>query len=341
MSHPVILDFNSLARRCCAASALEDLKTGAKPTGGIYGTLSMLTTLLNSGEVDADRIIACVDCGVPAFRMSCIPAYKANREEKRKMMTPEDEAQVYGQLDDLLEILPLLGVTILRYEDMEADDIVAACTRVFAAEGEAPLIVTGDKDLYQLLNVSVLTRLYDLNAKKFYTAHTAHEDYRVPISCWILYKALQGDKSDNIDGVAGIGPAIAAGLIEAASTMYNERTGGKLFEYLSPGDQLRELRNIIEDGPVGSRKKYMAAFLVEYPRLCNVIAGIDLSESFGGTRSLRQTIMEDNRGVDVMRFLGRCKALQFESVLGNPKKWTAPFILAKKRRDTKPVNPLA
>jgi len=341
--HPVIIDLNSLARRAIAASALEDLRTGAKPAGGIYGTLSMLLNILNQPDISADYIVACMDDGIPPWRLEALPEYKAHREDKRRMLTPEQQESVYTQLEDIRQLLPLLGVRVLRYEDREADDVVAAACRVFIGRGavgpgSAPLVISGDRDLYQVMNYGQGVRVWDLGKKTAMTPAATKEVFGVPVQCWILYKALQGDASDNITGVPGIGEKTAAALIEAVSDLYTENTGGGMYTMLTPSEQLRQMLNIVEDAPASARKKYMNALLEQRQHLHTVLKAIDLTASFGPVGRFTESLLAPTPEIVVKDFLRYCRDLSFASVITDPKKWTRPYLTAEKFRASRPYD---
>jgi len=318
-ARPVIIDANSLIIRNVMASALSDLKADGTYTGGIYGSLNMLRSLLLMPEMDAGRIVAFFDCGVPARRLRLLPGYKGERKERRELLPEEEKEKAFAQIDRCWELFPLLGVTCLAYKDREADDGVAATARLWG--DEAPAVITSDRDLYQ--TVLFGAEVWDLGAKCWVTADGFVDVTGVHPKHYILYRTLVGDKSDSVEGVPGCGEKRALGLINELEDEYPGVMGLR-----EPTQQLDMLCGYIRTR--GACRKYEEALLAAHLRLRRVIPGIDLRASFGPTQGL-SAALEDAPALRPKDFLRACAALEMGSILGDPERYLTPFREAERR----------
>jgi len=316
MSTPVIIDANSLIKRCIMASALEDLKAGEVWTGGVYGTLTMLRTFLDDPDLEPGPIYAFFDNGTPENRLALIPYYKEGRVEKRKLLTDEEKVRAFTQMHLARLMLEKLGVLCVAYRDREADDAVAAAVRVLAAEGYESVVWSSDTDLLQ--TVSMGARVY--NGSRWITSENFEDEIGVPIETYNLYKVLVGKPSDSIPGAAGVGPKRGAEIIEEMKAN---------LVYLSPVDQLTTIRKALADKK--KLRKFEQSIIDDLERLKDVALGKDLSNSFGGTDGLRRRMAEHKPEVRRMDFLRFCKKLKFASVTGSPNQYLRPFEDAARR----------
>lgn len=203
----LVLDGNSILNRAFYGIRLLTTKEGLF-TNAIYGFLTMLQKLKN--ETSPEAVAIAFDMRAPTFRHQEYAGYKAQRKGM-----PEELAQ---QLPNLKELLRLLGYRLVECEGFEADDILGTLARKCQQEGYECIIATGDRDSLQLVCPQVSVRLA---ATKFgqpqvtvYDEAKIMEDYGVTPKQLIDIKAIQGDSSDNIPGVAGIGPKGAGELIQ-------------------------------------------------------------------------------------------------------------------------------
>lgn len=203
----LVLDGNSIFNRAFYGIKLLTTKDGTF-TNAIYGFLTMLYKIKE--DTNPDAVAVAFDMRAPTFRHKEYDGYKA----QRRGMPPE----LAQQLPILKELLTLLGYQIVECEGYEADDILGTLARVCTEEGHECVLATGDRDSLQLVNPSVTVRLA---ATKFgqpvvtvYDEAKIKEDYGVTPHQLIDIKALQGDSSDNIPGVSGIGAKGAADLIQ-------------------------------------------------------------------------------------------------------------------------------
>ena len=203
----LVLDGNSILNRAFYGIRLLTTKEGLF-TNGIYGFLTMLQKLLN--ETSPDAVAIAFDMRAPTFRHKEYAGYKAQRKGM-----PEELAQ---QLPNLKELLKLLGYRLVECEGYEADDILGTLAKTCHDTGNECVLATGDRDSLQLVGPHVTVRLA---ATKFgqpqvtlYDEAKIQEEYGVTPKQMIDIKAIQGDTSDNIPGVAGIGPKGAGELVQ-------------------------------------------------------------------------------------------------------------------------------
>ncbi len=200
------LDGNSILNRAFYGIKLLTTKDGSKFTNGIYGFLNILLKLRE--EVSPDAVAIAFDVKAPTFRHEMYEGYKANR----KGMPPE----LAQQMPPLKELLAAMGYQILEAPGWEADDILGTLA-ANCGKDDFCYIATGDRDSLQLVreNVNVLlasTKMGKAQSVK-YDCEKIKEDYLVTPELLIDIKALMGDSSDCIPGVAGIGEKTAKDLI--------------------------------------------------------------------------------------------------------------------------------
>ncbi len=203
----LVLDGNSILNRAFYGIKLLSTKSGDF-TNGIYGFLTMFKKLLDETEPDAAAIA--FDMRAPTFRHKQYAGYKSNR----KGMPPE----LAQQLPVLQELLGYLGYRIVTCEGWEADDILGTLAAACEGRGDTCLIATGDRDSLQLVSPATTVRLattkFGQPQVTLYDEAKILEDYGVTPRQMIDLKAIQGDSSDCIPGVAGIGPKGAGELIQ-------------------------------------------------------------------------------------------------------------------------------
>ena len=258
------LDGNSILNRAFYGIKLLTTKDGSKFTNGIYGFLNILLRLKE--EVSPDAVAIAFDVKAPTFRHEMYSGYKANR----KGMPPE----LAQQMPPLKELLSAMGYKILEAPGWEADDILGTLA-ANCGEGDFCYIATGDRDSLQLVrdNVNVLLASTKMGRPQSvrYDRDKIKEEYLVTPEQMIDIKALMGDTSDCIPGVAGIGQKTAQDLISrfgSIDEIYNnvdiidikkgvhdKLVADKDMAYLS-----RELGTIKTNAPVdGAYESYVPA----------------------------------------------------------------------------------
>ena len=202
----LLLDSFSLAFRAFYALP-EDLQTtDGTHTNAVYGFTSMLIKLLQ--EQKPDFIACCIDMGAPLERTAEFPEYKANRTEAPDTFT--------SQIPLIKEVLKVMQIPLYGIAGHEADDIIAYLAKCAEKEDVEVKVVTGDRDFFQLVNDNIhvlynrrgITDIVEMDPK------AVEEKYGVPPSKYVELKALEGDNSDNIPGVPGVGTKTAAKLVQ-------------------------------------------------------------------------------------------------------------------------------
>ncbi len=200
------VDGNSILNRAFYGIRPLTTKDG-QYTHAIYGFLTMLEKI--KSDTNPDAVAIAFDLKAPTFRHKAYAGYKAQRKGM-----PEE---LHQQLQPLKDLLTLLGYTLVSCEGYEADDILGTFATVCEQSGNECIIATGDRDSLQLVSKKVSVRLAATKqgapTAVLYDENKIMEEYGVTPSQLIDIKALQGDSSDNIPGVAGIGPKGAGDLI--------------------------------------------------------------------------------------------------------------------------------
>ena len=243
-----LLDGNSIAYRAFFALPEDLATTSGQVTNAVYGFTRMLIKLL--GDHHPEALAVAWDVSRVTFRSERYPAYKAQREK-----APD---QFRSQLPLIDEVLQALDVTQLRLEGYEADDIIATVARRATEAGWSVLVVTGDRDAFQLVDdhVGVLYTRRGITDTVLADATYVEERYGIPPSKYVEYAALRGDTSDNLPGVAGVGEKTAAKLLVAHGSLegiyaaLDEQTP-KLRENLAASREQvflnRELMELVDD----------------------------------------------------------------------------------------------
>ncbi|MFO7812084.1 MAG: DNA polymerase I [Pelovirga sp.] len=214
-------------------------------TNAIYGFTTMLLTLLRQEQ--PDHIAVIFDSKGPTFRKDLYPDYKANRSAM-----PED---LVPQIPVIKEVVAAFRMPALELPGFEADDIIATLARRYAAQGLEVTVVTGDKDLMQIVGERI--RLLDTMKAKVSGRPEVIERFGVPPEQVLEVLGLAGDSSDNIPGVPGIGEKTASALIQEFGSIDNllahiDQVKGKkrqenLREFAEQARLSRRLAALVED----------------------------------------------------------------------------------------------
>ena len=201
----LLLDGHSLAFRAFFALPDTLVTSSGQVTNAVYGFTAMLIKLL--ADERPQGVVVCFDKGVPQFRLDRYAEYKAGRAE-----TPDLFRQ---QLPLIREVLQALQIPMLEREGYEADDLLATLTRLCREHGCEVIIVTGDRDILQLVGdgIAVIMTRRGISDVIRYDAATVFERYGVTPAQWTDFVALKGETSDNLPGVPGVGDKTAAQLI--------------------------------------------------------------------------------------------------------------------------------
>ncbi len=221
MAKLLLLDGHSLAYRAFYALPTDLATKNGTVTNAVYGFTSMLTKVI--ADEQPDYIAVAFDApGGSTYRYDLDPEYKANRKE-----TPD---LFRSQLPLIHEVLDVLEIRQLEIAGVEADDVIATLTMQAAEEGVDVVVVTGDRDSYQLVRDPHVKVLYN---KRGVSEYALYDEAGIAARClgvtpdqYLDYASLRGDTSDNLPGIPGIGEKTAAKLI----TTYGSLDG--IYEHL-------------------------------------------------------------------------------------------------------------
>lgn len=218
-----VIDGNSLMHRAFHAVPPTMNAPDGRPTNAIFGFLNMFLKMIDA--FNPDGVVVAFDKGKPRVRMEMLPQYKAQR--------PPMDPDLHAQFPMIKELLGALNVPILQSEGWEGDDILGTMARLGEQAGCDMLLVTGDRDMYQLVteHVNVVSTRKGLSDVAIMTPESVDDLYHGITPALVPdFYGLKGDTSDNIPGVPGIGPKKASALI----TQY-----GSLDEVIAHADEVK------------------------------------------------------------------------------------------------------
>ena len=215
MKKLLAVDGNSIINR--AFYGIRPLSTrDGRQTNAIYGTVNIINRQLTA--LSPDYAAVAFDVHAPTFRHKLYPEYKAGRRP-----TPPD---LLSQFDACKAVLTAMGLTVLELPGYEADDIQGTLARMAGDEGIDAYILSGDRDLLQLIDPHTTVLLAGNSDTVPYNADTFREKYGIPVERFIDLKAMMGDSSDNIPGIPGIGEKTAVKLLTDYGTLDEVLTHG-------------------------------------------------------------------------------------------------------------------
>ena len=206
MSKLLLLDGNSLTYRAFFALPADMSTASGQITNAVFGFTSMFINVLK--EQRPDDVLVAFDRPEPTFRHEADADYKANRDAAPDILRQ--------QMGLVREVLDALGVATCELAGWEADDLIATATEQAVARGDDVVIVTGDRDVYQLVKDPHVKVLYNRRGVSDYVLYDEAgivERTGVTSAQYPEYAALRGDPSDNLPGVPGVGEKTAAKLI--------------------------------------------------------------------------------------------------------------------------------
>jgi DNA polymerase-1 len=206
MAKVMLVDGNSLTYRAFFALPTDITLASGQVTNAVFGFTSMLLNLVRDHKPDG--IGVAFDRPEPTFRHEAVSDYKANRSA-----APDILRQQMGLVRQVVETL---RIPIIEAPGFEADDIIATLATEARDQGDEVLIVTGDRDAYQLVEDPSIQVLYNRRGVSDYALYDEagiEERTGVPPKLYPQYAALRGDPSDNLPGVPGVGEKTAAKLI--------------------------------------------------------------------------------------------------------------------------------
>ena len=258
MSEKILLiDGNSMANRAFYATMGRMMKT---PTGistnAVYGFFQIMFKTIE--EENPDKIIVAFDISSSEKRTKIFSEYKAGRHK-----TPEDLTM---QFPIIKELLRMMNIPIVQKDGIEADDILGAIAKKEGKKGNKIIILTGDRDYFQLVDINVNIRYPKTIMGKteyiIYDNYKINEEYGLTPEKLIEVKALMGDASDNIPGVKGIGEKTALKLIIQFENLE------KIYEYIenSDGKEIAKatLNKLIQDKEMAYISRDLGRIDIEY-----------------------------------------------------------------------------
>ena len=267
-----------------------------EPTNAIFGFAKTVRRMLK--DLRPDLAAVCWDQGLPARRTELQPGYKQHRADMPAEMVP--------QIPFIRDLVPKLGLHGVALENTEADDLMASYTCAAHGEGMEVILATNDKDLLSLVEDDILvysTAKADLpSPEQQYTLlapEHIEKKWGVPAACILDVLALSGDASDNIAGIAGVGPKTATTLIQNAGNLdrlladvgsiKNEKLRAKIADARAQILQNREMVRLDSDLPL----PVPLAGLTIPPRYDELIKALEWCEF----RSMLAEVRSEAKGV--------------------------------------------
>ena len=272
-----VIDGNSLMHRAFHAVPPTMNAPDGRPTNAIFGFLNMFLKMIDA--FNPDGVVVAFDKGKPRVRMEMLPQYKAQR--------PPMDPDLHAQFPMIKELLAALNVPILQSEGWEGDDILGTMARLGEEAGCDMLLVTGDRDMYQLVteHVNVVSTRKGLSDVAIMTPESVDDLYHGITPALVPdFYGLKGDTSDNIPGVPGIGEKTACKLVQEWGTVENilqnadrikSRQGEKIAEW---GDKLllaKRLTTICLDVPIDFREEDLTVCAPRIDELKALFAELD------------------------------------------------------------------
>ena len=230
-----VIDGNSLMHRAYHAVPPTMTAPDGTPTNAAFGFLSMLLKFIEIEQPDA--LVCAFDKGRPKFRMEALEQYKAQRP-------PMDE-ELKAQFPVIENLLAAMNVPVVALPGWEGDDILGTVAARDEELGYRTLLVTGDKDAYQLASdlTKIVTTKRGITDVVIYGPEEVEERYGVTPDQFTDFLGLKGDKADNIPGVPGIGDKKAASMLQAYGNLEGIYANLDKFK----GKQLENLTNYKDD----------------------------------------------------------------------------------------------
>jgi DNA polymerase-1 len=255
-----LIDGNSLAYRAFFALPESIGTSDGRPTNAIYGLASMLVKIID--EHHPAGVVVAWDAGMSGREVT-YDLYKAQRKPRPDLLRE--------QWPHLMPLVEAFGYTNVKVEGFEADDVIASLTRQAREQGIAVMVVTGDRDAYQLVGpgVRVMSTSRGITETKIYDEAAVQERYGVPPDLITDLMGLRGDTSDNIPGVPGIGEKTATQLLQRFGTL--ERVLASVEEISGA----KRKQNLVEHADDARMSKQLATLQYE------IDTGVDLTAAMG------------------------------------------------------------
>jgi DNA polymerase-1 len=264
-----LIDGNSLAYRAFFALPESIGTSDGRPTNAIYGLASMLVKIID--EHHPAGVVVAWDAGMSGREVT-YDLYKAQRKPRPDLLRE--------QWPNLMPLVEAFGYTNVKVEGFEADDVIASLTRQAREEGIPVMVVTGDRDAYQLVGpgVRVMSTSRGITETKVYDEAAVQERYGVPPDLITDLMGLRGDTSDNIPGVPGIGEKTATQLLQQFGTL--ERVLASVEEISGA----KRKQNLVEHADDARMSKQLATLQYEIDTGVDLAAAMDSEPDRGALR---------------------------------------------------------
>jgi len=264
-----LIDGNSLAYRAFFALPESIGTSDGRPTNAIYGLASMLVKIID--EHHPAGVVVAWDAGMSGREVT-YDLYKAQRKPRPDLLRE--------QWPNLMPLVEAFGYTNVKVEGFEADDVIASLSRQAREEGIPVMVVTGDRDAYQLVGpgVRVMSTSRGITETKIYDEAAVKERYGVPPDLITDLMGLRGDTSDNIPGVPGIGEKTATQLLQQFGTL--ERVLASVDEISGA----KRKQNLVEHADDARMSKQLATLQYEIETGVDLAAAMDSEPDRGALR---------------------------------------------------------
>jgi DNA polymerase I len=253
-----LIDGNSLAYRAFFALPESIGTSDGRPTNAIYGLASMLVKIID--EHHPQGVVVAWDAGMSGREVT-YDLYKAQRKPRPDLLRE--------QWPHLMPLVEAFGYTNVKVDGYEADDVIASLTRRAREEGIEVMVVTGDRDAYQLVGegVRVMSTSRGITETKIYDSAAVEERYGVPPELITDLMGLRGDTSDNIPGVPGIGEKTASQLLQKFGSLE------KVLESVEEISGAKRKQNLVEHAEDARMSKQLATLHYD------IETGVDLAQA--------------------------------------------------------------
>ncbi|HVQ58740.1 MAG TPA: DNA polymerase I [Solirubrobacterales bacterium] len=264
-----LIDGNSLAYRAFFALPESIGTSDGRPTNAIYGLASMLVKIID--EHHPQGVVVAWDAGMSGREVT-YDLYKAQRKPRPDLLRE--------QWPHLMPLVEAFGYTNVKVEGYEADDVIASLVRQAREEGIEVMVVTGDRDAYQLVaeGVRVMSTSRGITETKIYDSAAVEERYGVPPESITDLMGLRGDTSDNIPGVPGIGEKTASQLLQKFGTLE------KVLESVDEISGAKRKQNLTEHADDARMSKDLATLQYEIETGVDLAAAMESEPDRGALR---------------------------------------------------------
>ncbi|SRR5258708_14956052 len=258
MDRFILIDGNAIMHRAFHALPALSNKSG-ELTNAVYGFFSMFLKITE--DLEPTYIAVCFDRPKPTFRKALYAGYQASRPKMSDDLSP--------QIGITHSILNTIGIQIFEVDGYEADDLIGTLSKQIVQQARDSkievIIVSGDRDLLQLVNahVRMLAPLVGMTKMQMYDEESVFHKYGIYPSQIVDYKALVGDSSDNYPGVTGIGPKTAKELLTQYQTFEN------LYNHISEVS-VKTAHMLAQDAEQAALAKKLATIVIDAPISLNL-----------------------------------------------------------------------